>query len=200
MNIAIPIGFLILAVILLWFFINTKGKLGIKVILTLLAGYYSLVTWCSLGTYAGWATDQELPEQFIVHWVTVEEPNKKTNDPGAIYIWITSPDLGTSNMLNFLGYKPEKPEPRIYKLPYSISMHEKAEKIRGLLKKGKVVKGGKKKGKPGEGDAEGDEGKGQPNSSGGRPGRPSMSNKQDYEFYELLPSVLPDKYRDSEGD
>jgi len=197
MNIAIPIGFLILAVILLWFFINTKGKLAIKIVLTLLAGYYSLVTWSSLSTYAGWATDQEMPEEFIVHWVTIEEPNKRTHDPGAIYVWITSPDLGTNTMWNFLGYKPEKPEPRIYKLPYSTSMHEKAEKVRGLLKKGKVVKGSKRKGPPGvPGEGEGAEGKGPPGSS--TKGRPSMSNQQEYEFHELLPSVLPEKYRDSD--
>ena len=191
MSIAIPIGFLIIATILLWFFINTKGKLWIKIILTLVAGYYSLVTWCSLSSYAGWPTDTELPNEFVVHWMTVQEPNKKTQDPGAIYVWITSAELSDNTIWNFLGYKPGRPEPRIYKLPYSVSMHEKAEQVRGLLKKGKVVKGGKKKGGPGIG-GEGGEGKDKANGDP-RQGQPSLSNQQEYEFHELLPSTLPDK-------
>jgi hypothetical protein len=196
MNISIPIGFLILAIILLWFFIKTKGKLGIKIALIFLAGYYSLVTWYSLDTYAGWATSQQLPDEFIVHWITIVEPDKKTKDPGNIYVWITSPNIHSNTMLNLLNYKPETYEPRIYKIPYSTSMHEKAEKVRGLLKKGKIVRGSKRKGLPGEGEpGDGKEGTGLP---GAPSGRPSMSNIQDYEFHELLPSMLPDKYRDSE--
>ena len=186
MGIAIPIGFLIMATILLWFFINTKGKLWVKVALTLVAGYYSLITWTSLDTYAGWATDAKMPDQFIVHWVMVEEPDKKTKDPGAIYLWITSPDLGANTMWNFLGYKPENPKPRIYRLPYSTDMHEKAEQIKKLLKKGKIVVGAKK------GIGEGDGGS-ENTTNESLKGRPSISNPQEYEFHELLPSVLPNK-------
>ena len=183
MDIAIPVGFLILAVILLWFFINTKGRLVIKVCLTLLAGYYSLVTWRSLDSYEGWPTDEKMPEEFLLHWVVIKEPDKKTSDKGALFVWITSPEVKARNVLNFLGRQSTE-EPRIYRLPYSLKMHEKLEKARGVLMKGKVVRG-KKGGKDGQGQG----GDGTRNGNG----RGSSSTEQEYEFHELLPTKLPEK-------
>lgn len=190
MDIAIPVGFLILATILLWFFINSKGRLSIKVGLTLLAGYYSLVTWHSLGSYKGWPSDDKMPEEFQLHWIVVKEPNKKTSDPGMIYVWLTTPDTESKNIFNFLGYKSSDMEPRIFKVPYSIKMHEQAEKARGMLMKGKVVRGKKsgKGGAPGEGPIkDGKQGSGNTGRNG------SISQEQEYEFHELLPSKLPEK-------
>lgn len=194
MNIAIPVGFLILATILLWFFIETKGRLAVKIALIIVSSYYCLVTWHSLGSYAGWPAVAHPPDEFILHWVIVNEPNKKTKDPGAIYLWLTSNEKESNTVFNIFRYKSDRLEPRAYAIPYSREMHERAQRARGLLMKGKVVRGTKKgKGAPAEGEGGNMDGKG-PGSIGGK--RPSLSNEQDFEFHELLPSVLPDKNPD----
>lgn len=198
MNIAIPIGFLILAIILLWFFIDVKGKFPVKVALILLTVYYSLVTWHSLGSYAGWPAAATPPEEFTLNWVVVREPNKTTKDAGAIYLWLTGDSNEPNTIFNIFKYKSSGHEPRAYELPYSTEMHEKAQKAKGLLMRGKVVRGkkGGKPGLPGEGDGDGS-GKGGDSKGPGKKG--SLSNEQDYEFHELLPSVLPDKYPQEES-
>lgn len=175
-----PIGFLILAIIFLWFFIYTKGKWAIKVALILLGGFYSLVVFDSLGTYAGWATPEELPDEFQVHWIVVNEPNKKTGDKGSIYIWIG----GAKSSENVLGYKSSVNEPRSYKIPYSLEAHKKAEAALTSLRKGKTVIGKKGKGGKGRNDGDGEDKEGNTNS---------FSSGQEFEFHELLPSIMPDK-------
>lgn len=182
MGVAVPVAFLLLATLLLWFLIYTKGSIWLKVGLTLFSGYFSLVLWSSLATFAGWATDKSLPDEFMLQWAMIVEPDKKTKDPGAIYVWIMGAESDAKNPLNLLGYESEHAEPRAFKLPYSRPMHEALEEALQALKKGKSVKGqknGKFGGKGGQGDKEGQaDGDGQ-NSS--------LSNQQDYVFHELLP-------------
>jgi hypothetical protein len=187
MNIALPIGFLILATILLWFLIYTKGKWGIKVALIMLGGFYSLVVFDSLGTYAGWATSETLPDEFRVHWIVINEPNKKTGDKGNIYVWIG----GAKASLSVFGYKSAQAEPRSYSLPYSLEMHKKAAGALALLRKGKAVFGKKGKGKGGFGGEEDDGKEGDPRNKGPR----NFSRGQEFEFHELLPTIMPDKNR-----
>lgn len=187
MNIALPIGFLILATILLWFFIYTKGKWGIKIALVLLGGFYSLVVMDSLSTYAGWATTEELPEEFRLHWIVVNEPNKKTGYKGQIYIWVG----GAKSQLSMFGYKSAQNEPRSYAVPYSLETHKKAAAALEGLKKGKIIIGkkGNGKGKPGLGGDGKDTGEGDPRNRGER----NFSDGQEFEFHELLPTIMPNK-------
>ena len=181
MNIAMPIGFLILAIIFLWFFIYTKGKWVIKVALILLGGFYSLVVFDSLGTYAGWATPEALPDEFQVYWIVVNEPNKKSGDKGQIYIWIG----GAKSSRNVFGHTAGLNEPRSYKVPYSLEAHKKAEAAIAALKKGKTVVGKSGKGKKGRGDADGEK--------DGEGDAENFSVGQEFEFHELLPNAMPEK-------
>jgi hypothetical protein len=152
----------------------------------------------SLENLAGWPTDQQLPEKFTVHWIVVEEPNKKTGEEGFIYIWATNTgvyykedgrDDWRTLLLSLQNYDPTKP--RAYKLSYSMDLHEQSQRAMD-----KIRAGGKVGGERGDGDGSGD-GKGK--TSGGKKGQSgnngggSLSGFSGIIFHELPPSKLPEK-------
>jgi hypothetical protein len=183
MGIGIPIAFLILIVSLAWLLIHVKGRIFTKILFAGIVPYYCLVMWCSLNTFAGWATDELTPDKLIVRWIIIEEPNKKTGDEGGIYIWIQSSEQNKFNGLNFLGYNSEPYEPRAYKLPYSRRLHEQAEAALKLLKKGRRVTAARPL--PGDGDGE----DGEDTSGYGYD-----DNDNALKFYELPQPKYPEKY------
>lgn len=195
-TLAIPIAFIVLAAVLLWCLIGSKGKWWGKLILIIAVPAFGIAVWKSLDSYLGWSTPERLPNKFILIWAEVREPDKK--DPGAIYLWVQSYEPIDSK--NPLDYKPENQEPRTYKLPYSRKWHEQLEAAKALLKKGRGVvfemKGqgqGNIEGEEGkEGGDKGQEGRGD-KSKEGKSGDSSLSQEQEYEFHELPPAKLPDK-------
>jgi hypothetical protein len=75
--IGIPLTFLVLFSIVLWFIILGKGKWWLKAIIVPVVLYFSLVIWFSLGGLSGWASASHLPKKFILHWSIIKEPSKK---------------------------------------------------------------------------------------------------------------------------
>ena len=51
-----------------------------------------VVTWHGLGDLLGWATSEPMPEDFRLHWVVIEEPDKARGGDGKIYFWIRELD------------------------------------------------------------------------------------------------------------
>ena len=86
-TIGIPVAFILLTILILWVVIGVKGKWWIKSCLISLTLYFSIGLWVSINGLLGWPTTDSPPQEFEVHWMLVEEPNKKTGDPGAIYMW-----------------------------------------------------------------------------------------------------------------
>ena len=97
---------------------------------------------------------------------------------------IESAEEEKSSWLRIFTYNKDRPEPRLFALPYSRELHEQVEKqMMGRLRKGqtvlgslsKITKSGKGKAKPGLGESEG--------KGGG-----SESQDQVWEFHPLRPS------------
>ena len=208
--IGIPLTFLVLFAVVLWFIILGKGKWWLKAAIVPVVLYFSLIIWFSLGQISGWASPNDMPDTFILHWSIVKEPSKKdVNDQGTIFIWATQVDenLQVANQsLNPLlhPFTPRKnsAEPRSYRLPYDRDMHEKLNALQSMIAKGKTVVG-KKNGKgigteeDGQGKGGGKDGKGQ-KGLGGKGGNQkgsgdSLSQQQDFMFYELPAPKLPEK-------
>ncbi len=186
MSLALPIGYLLLCTIIMWFIAGIpKGNYKTKLVIIFVTQFYCLMLWTSLQTFTGWPTSQAPTEKFLVQWVMVEEPSKKQDKKGAIYFWVK--DISgkeTDSLLTLLGYHAESGEPRAHKFPYTKEMHEQADKIQGMLKKGEAVVGQTVKGKPGlKGKGDGD-----------KKGDGSLSNEQEYEFHKLPPAKLPRKF------
>ena len=208
--IGIPLTFLVLFAVMLWFIILGKGKWWLKATIVPVVLYFSLIIWFSLSQISGWASTNEMPSTFILHWSIIKEPSKKdSHDQGAIFIWATEVDDNyqmTHQPVNPILYpftpKKNSAEPRSYRVSYSHDLHEKLAKLQTMIAKGKTVIGknnGKGFGIDEEGQTNGKDGKGKKGKgAGGKAGEQqgsggSLSQQQDFMFYELPAPKLPEK-------
>jgi hypothetical protein len=146
--------------------------------------FFSICLWQNLADLQGWPTIVQPPQKFEIKWVDVKEPNKKTGDPGGIYVWLKdiNPEaaIDESYYLRF-HHKELEEEPRIHKMPYSRPAHEQAQGIMARIAKGKRVFAQMgAQGSMGEmcdSDCDGEkcggkcDGKGKPGQGQGRPGQ-----------------------------
>ena len=171
--------FILLGGLILWFVIGTKGYWSLKMVLITMTLCFSLLLSQTMKDVRGWPTDDELPNEFNVHWVVIKEPSKTDhNDKGGIYLWVT--DLSGDGR-----------QPRAYKSEYSREKHDDAQKALEMIMGGKKVGGRRGDGEgDGDGDSEGGQkGQGEGNGTGGG----SLSNSPEIIFHELPPPKLPEK-------
>jgi hypothetical protein len=198
MSVDIGLGFVIVAVLILWFVIGSKGHWISKAIVIFASLYFCLSVGFSIKDYMGWPTSEDLPEKFLVHWLIIEEPDKRTGNKGSIYAWLKplsktekSYDTWGDYLLSF--YDGES-RPRAYRLDYSRDLHEKAQRAIELLMGGARV-GGLNAGKEGEGKGKG-KGKAKGQGKGGgaaNEGGGSLTRNGGIMFHQLPPPRLPDK-------
>tara|TARA_Y100000356_G_scaffold66331_1_gene54494 strand:+ start:18 stop:596 length:579 start_codon:yes stop_codon:yes gene_type:complete len=187
MNIALPILLLVFGGLSFWILTESKVKWYIKTSCISVFCIFTVIFWTSIHTFLGWpASQKEMPEKALLHWVIVKEPNKATEFDGKIYVLLESSEIPDYNFLaRFFGYSKDRIEPRLYSLEYNRQLHEKLAKgVMKKLRQGQPVMGkfekkeGQKLGKAGE--------KGQPKKKG----QGSESQKQEWQFHELLPSEI----------
>ena len=206
-TVGIPIAFVIISAILLWFIIGSKGNWLLKAVVIAVTLCFSLGVWNSVAGLQGWPTKEPLPAKFLLHWAVVEEGNKQTDTPGNIYLWVE--DIGDKKKNNVFSFLPKEmtDKPRVYKIPYDRNTHEQLQKALEGMKKGKRFvgenKGQGKFGEAGEGKNKG--GKPGQNNNGKSKGYEKQgkgmngngefdfSQEQDLVFHELPPALLPQK-------
>lgn len=207
----IPIAFILIATIGLWLMIYSKGHWLFKMSYIAVCLYFGIMTWASLSELSGWPSNSTLPEKFMVGAVLVQDPMPTKKDPGAIYLWLIEIDQNneakksdTFILLSPFVSKKRAIEPRAYRLPFTEQMREQASMISRMLKAGKPVVGERKNiaGKGDAGEPNGKNGNGQGNGLKGRDGKGrigeggrggSLSQEQEFMFYELPPPLLPRK-------
>lgn len=197
MSIGIELGFVLIATLVLWFIIGSKGHWLIKAVVIFSSLYFCLSVGFSIKDYMGWPTEEDLPDKFVVHWVVIEEPDKQTGDKGSVYIWI-KPLLKTKNTREtwedyLLSFYDSQSKPRAHQMFYSKDLHERAQEAIEMIRKGQRVGGlngkGKGEGKEGEGK-DGNRGQGNNQDSGGGG---SLTRNGGIIFHQLPPTRLPDK-------
>ena len=190
----IAIGFVLIAALVLWFVIGSKGHWAVKAVMIVLSLYFCLSVGFSVNEFMGWPTDDKLPPKFLVHWAVVDEPDIKLGDEGSIYVWIKpigKHEVEYKEWNNYLlSFYDGKSRPRAYRIPYSRTLHEQTQKAIDTILRGEGVggtngekgsgKGKKRSGGKGNGKAAGD---------GGR----SLTRNGSIEFHKLPPPKLPDK-------
>ena len=149
-SLGIPVGFLLLSIILLWFLIGAKGWWWLKATFIGSVVCFGFMVWISVNTYLGWPSRGELPPKFLVHWAHVQEPNKKTHHPGCIFIWLRPLEKEEveldgieghiTTMSQVLSYRNEEIEPRVHRIPYTRERHKAVQKMMGEIKKGRTFK------------------------------------------------------------
>ena len=113
--------------------LNLATRYGVLVktsAIVLVTGLYGGV-WYGYQGLMGWATPETLPEEFRVHWITVDEPVKETGEAGTIYFWIRA--------LDEAGL-PVGP-PRAHQVPWDEDSAEAAEESLTRLEDGELLNG-----------------------------------------------------------
>ncbi|MSO89327.1 MAG: hypothetical protein EXQ89_05095 [Rhodospirillaceae bacterium] len=108
---------MLIAVLLLSLNLASRWKWWVKggaIVITVAFFYQS---YLSLNAVLGYPTAQDLPSRFQIHWMILNEPDKRTRDRGAVFMWISELDSRD---------RPSGP-PRAYRLPYSDRLHQAAD-------------------------------------------------------------------------
>lgn len=202
-TLAIPIAFILLAAVLCWQLIGAKGRWWAKLITILVVPGFGLAVWASITSYKGWPTQDETPEKAIMLAGAVHEPNPKTRDPGAIFLWLVP--LKNTQGINPLDYVSSGGEPRAYQLPYSRQAHNEVEGAKARMRAGQPVmfergkKGAKgnrgRRGRPGDGVEQpgGPGSQGNPNGAPGLPGYGTGDDQGGFSLHQFPTPTSPPK-------
>ena len=203
---SITLAFILLTSLILWFVIGSKGLWGLKAATILLTLYLCLSVNFSLENLVGWPSNQQPPKEFRVHWIVINEPDKRTGDKGDVYVWVT--DMNPKEKEDdsfFISFANEKMyKPRAYRLEYSKELHKDGQEALEMIMGGQAVMGtneglqGKGEAGEGQGDGQGDgQGEGEGGEGGGEDGGGegggSLSRNGGISFQRLPPSKLPSK-------
>ena len=109
-------AYVVVAVLLLSLNLTSLWRWWVKAAAIIVTAAFFGVTYLAIHGLMGWPTTQKLPARFTLVWTLVSEPNKKANNPGAIYLW--AEELDTNNV--------PSGRPRSYQLPYSDALARKA--------------------------------------------------------------------------
>lgn len=90
-----------------------------------------VAAWVGHNGLMGWPTSERMPEDFRLHWVTVNEPDKVTGADGSIFFWVR--ELDEAGL--------PQGDPRAYRVPWDEETAEAAEAALELLQGGKPLNG-----------------------------------------------------------
>jgi hypothetical protein len=113
---ALTLAYLFSTALLLLVLISARLPVQGKVALILLALAFDWASYRGWEQSQGWAAAVNLPDKFLLHFAVIEEPDKRKNSDGAIYLWLT--DLKGDELAE---------QPRAYQLPYDQETHARVE-------------------------------------------------------------------------
>lgn len=163
--------YVVLAAALLALLFAARWRWQVKAGVIVVVSLFYLVPYLSWPLLLGWPTVDDVPDEFNVVGMYVQQPNRYTGSDGVIYLWLAERLPGGR-----LG------EPRAYKFGYGVKARDRMfamyEKLKlGTAQAGKKTKEPPPSGRPGRLDAF------------GRLGQKST----DLEFYDAPAPQLPDK-------
>ncbi|MEM8766617.1 MAG: hypothetical protein AAGE43_04185 [Pseudomonadota bacterium] len=127
----LSIAYALIAALLLSLNIATRYALWVKAAaVTVVTGFYG-VTWMGLNGMLGWATAAVMPEEFRVLWITMDEPDKATGEPGHIFFWVRELDAAGLPV----------GEPRAHRVPWSEESAESAQEALEQMEEGELLNG-----------------------------------------------------------
>jgi hypothetical protein len=125
------IAYGLLAVLLLSLNLRSAWRWPVKAAAILITSLFFVLAFCSIQAMLGWPTGSEPPAGFQLHAALVQEPARRTGDPGGIYLWL-SPKKDDGSLSG---------PPRAYALPYSRALHEAVARAQARLEEGIAVEG-----------------------------------------------------------
>ena len=127
----LSLTYALVAALLLTLCITLPGRRVLKIGLIALVSVFYAVTWIGHQSMLGWPTGEDMPETFRVLWITIDEPDKVTREPGGIFFWVRE--------LDEAGIP--KGIPRAYRVPFTQEAAEEAQAAIGKMEEGEVMNG-----------------------------------------------------------
>ena len=106
---AISAAYVVLGVLLLAIGLGSRFSWWVKAAAVVVTSVFFVEAFFATKSLLGWPRDGALPAHFQLLWVRVVEPDRKSSNPGAIYLWIEEVD--ENNVPDGV--------PRSFRLPYS---------------------------------------------------------------------------------
>jgi len=128
---AISAAYVVIGVLLLALGLSARLAWWVKAAAIVVTSVFFLEVFFATKGLLGWPRAGQLPPRFQLLWVRVVEPDLKSSNPGAIYLWIEEVD--ENNVPDGV--------PRSYRLPYSRPLADSATKARDEIMKGKPQRG-----------------------------------------------------------
>jgi len=125
-------AYVIPLVLLGWIWLGVRGRLVLKLGISVLLPVIYIFHWHALQDYQGWPAREKLPEKFILIAADIIEPRRDESRKPAIYLWV----------------KPEGAEhPRAFVMDYTREIHQMLHEVRERMKQGKRQMGILREGK-----------------------------------------------------
>ncbi len=115
--------YVVLAILLLSLNLYSNWHWLVKATSNIVVALFFWVSYQSWPSILGWPTATDLPRQFYLHAVTIDEPT-------TIYLWGTDLDRGLGKTI-----------PRAFSLPYTPRLHDRVDKAVRKIRKGLPVVG-----------------------------------------------------------
>jgi len=106
----VPLIFIVISTLLLWFIIENKRSWLIKSAIISAVLIFSMYLWEDIHKLMGWATPEPLPAKFRLHSGVINEPEE-------IFVWIENLEIGVDK------------GPRSHIMGYSRELHDELAKI-----------------------------------------------------------------------
>jgi len=175
----LSVAYAAVAALLLTLNLATRYATWVKMLaIVLVTGLYG-VSWGAWNGMLGWATPAQLPADFRLLWIVMDEPDKQSHEPGYIYFWVRT--------LDEAGL-PSGP-PRAHRVRWSEEAAETAQAALDALEEGELLNGRIGRNLVGEREAPDDEADyaGDASITGAGGERPP------FEFLRVPPPSLPPK-------
>ena len=127
--ILLSIAYALTAALLLNMNLATRYSFPVKSGVILLVSCFYVGTWSGYQHLSGWATNQPLPDEFRLIYLSIEERVSADDEPGHIYYWVRPLDEAG------LPYGP----PRVHRIKWSESEAENAEAAMSAIEDGEEL-------------------------------------------------------------
>ena len=128
---AISAAYVVIGVLLLALGLTGRLAWWVKATAIVVTSVFFVEVFFATKDLLGWPRTGALPPRFQLLWVRVVEPDLKSANAGAIYLWIEEVD--DNNVPDGV--------PRSYRLPYSRPLADRAAKARDEIMSGKPQQG-----------------------------------------------------------
>jgi len=130
-SIVLITGYILIAVLLLLTLTSAGYRARYKVATIIVVSCFYIATFKGIEDLMGWPTAAITPEEFRTVWISIEEPDKQRQTPGAIYYWLR--ELDTAGI--------PRHAPRAYQVEWSVQSAMIAQAALTRLEQGEILNG-----------------------------------------------------------